>query len=103
MVAHSSTGSTSSHSNLEGHGDSGHGDSGHGDSGHGDSGHGDSGHGDHDSGAPDAVFRSAFDSEDQKQLLEEDSEAWYNVTGELLTIVAVGVAFFIFIVVLISR
>ena len=93
MVAHSSTGSTSSHSNLEGHGDSGHGDSG----------HGDSGHGDHDSGAPDAVFRSAFDSEDQKQLLEEDSEAWYNVTGELLTIVAVGVAFFIFIVVLISR
>jgi hypothetical protein len=94
MVAHSSTGSTSSHSNLEGHGDSGHGDSGHGDSGHGDH---------HDSGAPDAVFRSAFDSEDQKQLLEEDSEAWYNVTGELLTIVAVGVAFFIFIVVLISR
>jgi hypothetical protein len=89
MVAHSSTGSTSSHSNLEGHGDSGHGDSGHGDH--------------HDSGAPDAVFRSAFDSEDQKQLLEEDSEAWYNVTGELLTIVAVGVAFFIFIVVLISR
>ena len=49
------------------------------------------------------MFRSAFDSEDQKQLLEEDSEAWYNVTGELLTIVAVGVAFFIFIVVLISR
>jgi hypothetical protein len=94
MVAHSSTGSTSSHSNLEGHGDSGHGDSGHGDPGHGDH---------HDSGAPDAVFRSAFDSEDQKQLLEEDSEAWYNVTGELLTIVAVGVAFFIFIVVLISR
>jgi hypothetical protein len=94
MVAHSSTGSTSSHSNLEGHGDSGHGDSGHGDSGHRDH---------HDSGAPDAVFRSAFDSEDQKQLLEEDSEAWYNVTGELLTIVAVGVAFFIFIVVLISR
>jgi hypothetical protein len=89
MVAHSSTGSTSSHSNLEGHGDSGHGDPGHGDH--------------HDSGAPDAVFRSAFDSEDQKQLLEEDSEAWYNVTGELLTIVAVGVAFFIFIVVLISR
>jgi hypothetical protein len=84
MVAHSSTGSTSSHSNLEGHGDSGHRDH-------------------HDSGAPDAVFRSAFDSEDQKQLLEEDSEAWYNVTGELLTIVAVGVAFFIFIVVLISR
>jgi hypothetical protein len=102
MVAHSSTGSTSSHSNLEGHGDSGHGDSGHGDSGHQDP-HGDHSHGDHDSGAPDAVFRSAFDSEDQKQLLEEDSEAWYNVTGELLTIVAVGVAFFIFIVVLISR
>lgn len=92
MVAHSSTGSTSSHSNLEGHGDSGHQDP-----------HGDHSHGDHDSGAPDAVFRSAFDSEDQKQLLEEDSEAWYNVTGELLTIVAVGVAFFIFIVVLISR
>ena len=102
MVAHSSTGSTSSHSNLEGHGDSGQGDSGHGDSGHQDP-HGDHSHGDHDSGAPDAVFRSAFDSEDQKQLLEEDSEAWYNVTGELLTIVAVGVAFFIFIVVLISR
>ena len=98
MVAHSSTGSTPSHSNLEGHGDSGHGDSGHQDP------HGDHSHGDHhDSGAPDAVFRSAFDSEDQKQLLEEDSEAWYNVTGELLTIVAVGVAFFIFIVVLISR
>jgi hypothetical protein len=36
-------------------------------------------------------------------LLEEDSEAWYNVTGELLTIVTIGVAFFIFIVLLISR
>ncbi len=91
MVAHSTTGSTSSHGNPQDHGASGHDH--------------ESDPGDHhgDASAPDAVFRSAFDSEDQKQLLEEDSEAWYNVTGELLTIVAVGVAFFIFIVVLISR
>jgi hypothetical protein len=93
MVAHSTTGSASSHGNPQDHGDSGHA--------HHDVEHHDSGV--PDSNAPDAVFRSAFDSEDQKQLLEEDSEAWYNVTGELLTIVTIGVAFFIFIVLLISR
>ncbi|MEY4180587.1 MAG: hypothetical protein RLY70_4161 [Planctomycetota bacterium] len=102
MVAHSTTGSTSSHGNPQDHGASDHDHK----SDHGsDHDSHDHGAGDHhgDASAPDAVFRSAFDSEDQKQLLEEDSEAWYNVTGELLTIVAVGVAFFIFIVVLISR
>ena len=51
----------------------------------------------------DAVFKNAFDAESQQQLLQEDSEAWHNVTGELLTIVTVGVAFFTFIVWLISR
>ena len=59
---------------------------------------------DHDAhGEADAVFKSAFDAESQRQLLREDSEAWHNVTGELLTIVTVGVAFFSFIVWLISR
>ncbi|MFO0901829.1 MAG: hypothetical protein U0939_02445 [Pirellulales bacterium] len=63
-----------------------------------------SGH-DHDAHeqAADAVFKSSFDADVQQELLQEDSEAWYNVTGELLTIVTCGVAFFIFIVWLITR
>lgn len=64
--------------------------------------HHDDAHG-HDAGEADAVFRQAFDAESQQELLQEDSEAWYNVTGELLTIVTIGVAFFTFIVWLISR
>jgi hypothetical protein len=96
MVAHSPSGSTSSHGNPGDHSDSSH-------SQHGDDHAGEHAGDHHGADAPDAVFRNAFDSEDQKLLLEEDSEAWYNVTGELLTIVTLGVAFFIFIVWLISR
>ncbi len=96
MVASSTSGSTSSHGNPGDHGDPGHAH-------HDDEHAGDHAGEDHGADAPDAVFRKAFDSEDQKLLLEEDSEAWYNVTGELLTIVTIGVAFFIFIVWLISR
>lgn len=63
-------------------------------------------HHDHDAhGAddPNAVFNQAFDAEVKEALMAEDSEAWNNVTGELLTIVSLGVAFFIFIVWVISR
>ncbi|MFM7843825.1 MAG: hypothetical protein ACKOBW_10695 [Planctomycetota bacterium] len=44
------------------------------------------------------VYHNAFDAEVREALKQEDSEAWNNVTAELLTIVAVGVAFFAFIV-----
>lgn len=59
------------------------------------------GHDTHDDSAQ--VFQQAFDADVQNALLQEDSEAWNNVTGELLTIVAVGVSFFAFIVWIISR
>ena len=60
-------------------------------------------HGAHGADDPDQVFNQAFDAEVKEALMKEDSEAWNNVTGELLTIVTLGVAFFIFIVLVISR
>lgn len=75
----------------------------HGSKGHDAHGHGEHDHDEHGHEAADAVFKKSFDAEVQEALLQEDSEAWFNVTGELLTIVTLGVAFFIFIVWLISR
>jgi len=60
-------------------------------------------HHDHAADDPDQVFNQAFDEEVKTALMSEDSEAWNNVTGELLTIVTLGVAFFVFIVLVISR
>lgn len=46
----------------------------------------------------DDVYHTAFDAEVREALLKDDSEAWNNVTTELLAIVAAGVAFFAFVV-----
>jgi hypothetical protein len=80
-----------------------HGSKGHDAHGHDEHDHDEHGHDEHGHEAADAVFKKSFDAEVQEALLQEDSEAWFNVTGELLTIVTLGVAFFIFIVWLISR
>lgn len=63
-----------------------------------------SAHSTHDSHADSSdAFHQSFDADARKELLQEDSEAWHNVTGELLTIVTIGVLFFAFIVWIISR
>lgn len=52
--------------------------------------------------APDATFNRSFPAEERGELMQEDSQAWEAVTGLLLTIVTIGVAFFALIVYLIS-
>lgn len=38
------------------------------------------------------VYRRAFDVGTQQRLIEDDQQAWHNVTGILITIVSCGLA-----------
>lgn len=44
------------------------------------------------------AFEQAFSESDRAELLQEDTEAWEGVTGLLLTIVTIGVAFFALVI-----